>query len=133
MHRRVTIFDPSKFQIAGTQNISKWLSVSKKLHDLGHDIKPSIAISVNDLLLVHTPRYVDAFLTNKLSNDEVRRIGLGQWSSAVVDRVMNVCGSTMQAASLVAHERSVNNLVWAVRVCWIFKSMCILTLSTRRG
>jgi len=53
--------------------------------------------SVDALLLVHTPRYVDAVVGGTLSDAEQRRIGL-PWSEFLVERSFRAVGGTCEAA-----------------------------------
>ena len=53
--------------------------------------------SVDALLLVHTPRYVDAVVDGTLSDAEQRRIGL-PWSEFLVERSFRAVGGTCEAA-----------------------------------
>jgi acetoin utilization deacetylase AcuC-like enzyme len=60
------------------------------LHDPGRAAR-------EDLLLVHTPRYVDAVTAGTLSPAEQRRIGL-PWSDRFVERAYRVVRGTCEAA-----------------------------------
>jgi acetoin utilization deacetylase AcuC-like enzyme len=51
----------------------------------------------DDLLLVHTPDYVDRFTAGALSRDEERRLGF-PWSEALVERSFRACSGTSEAA-----------------------------------
>lgn len=62
--------------------------------DCVHD--PS-RVSRDDLLLVHTPDYVDRFTRGALTTDEERRLGF-PWSEALVERSYRAAGGTSEAA-----------------------------------
>jgi acetoin utilization deacetylase AcuC-like enzyme len=54
-------------------------------------------ISLDDLLLVHTPDYVDRFTRGALTTNEERRLGF-PWSDALVERAYRAAGGTSEAA-----------------------------------
>jgi len=62
-----------------------------------------------DLLLVHTPRYVDAVTAGTLSAAEQRRIGL-PWSEAFVERAYRVVRGTCEAAAAALVDGVAMNL-----------------------
>ena len=51
----------------------------------------------DDLLLVHTPDYVERFTDGRLTRDEERRLGF-PWSPALVERSYRAAGGTCEAA-----------------------------------
>ena len=53
--------------------------------------------SSDDLLLVHTPDYVERFTGGRLTPDEERRVGF-PWSPALVERSYRAAGGTCEAA-----------------------------------
>jgi acetoin utilization deacetylase AcuC-like enzyme len=59
-----------------------------------HDPTPSTR---DELLLVHTPDYVDRFTSGALTRDEERRLGF-PWSQALVERSYRAAGGTLDAA-----------------------------------
>jgi acetoin utilization deacetylase AcuC-like enzyme len=59
-----------------------------------HDPRPATR---EDLLLVHTPDYVDRFTAGTLTRDEERRLGF-PWSPALVERSHRAAGGTIEAA-----------------------------------
>jgi len=59
-----------------------------------HDPRPATR---EDLLLVHTPDYVDRFTAGTLTRDEERRLGF-PWSPALVERSYRAAGGTLEAA-----------------------------------
>ena len=73
-----------------------------RLHDPGRAAR-------EDLLLVHTPRYVDAVTSGTLGAAEQRRIGL-PWSEAFVERAYRVVRGTCEAAAAALREGVAMNL-----------------------
>jgi acetoin utilization deacetylase AcuC-like enzyme len=70
--------------------LAEGLVSPERLHDPGR-------ASVEDLLLVHTPAYVEQVTTGTLPDSEQRRIGL-PWSEAFVERAYRVVRGTCEAA-----------------------------------
>jgi acetoin utilization deacetylase AcuC-like enzyme len=70
--------------------LAEGLVSPERLHDPGR-------ASVEDLLLVHTPAYVEQVTTGTLPDGEQRRIGL-PWSEAFVERAYRVVRGTCEAA-----------------------------------
>jgi len=66
-------------------------------------------VSRDDLLLVHTPAYVDRFTRGELSADEERRLGF-PWSSALVERSYRAAGGTLEAAAHALKQGIAMNL-----------------------
>lgn len=54
-------------------------------------------VSLDDLLLVHTPDYIHRFTRGALTPDEERRLGF-PWSEALVERAYRAAGGTCEAA-----------------------------------
>lgn len=54
-----------------------------------------------EILLVHDVEYVDRFLTNQLSEKEIRRIGLRPWKEAIVERTKRLTGGGLEALDCV--------------------------------
>ena len=54
-------------------------------------------VSLDDLLLVHTPDYIQRFTHGTLTPDEERRLGF-PWSEALVERAYRAAGGTREAA-----------------------------------
>jgi len=73
-----------------------------RLHDPGRAAR-------EDLLLVHTPRYVDAVTSGTLGAAEQRRIGL-PWSEAFVERAYRVVRGTCEAAAAALRDGVAMNL-----------------------
>ena len=63
----------------------------------GDELRVPEAASREQLLLVHTPRYVDAVLAGTLDAREQRRIGF-PWSPAMAERARRSVGATIAAA-----------------------------------
>ena len=71
-----------------------------------HDPPPA---SRDDLLLVHTPEYVDRFTNGELTRDEERRLGF-PWSTALVERSYRAAGGTLAAATCALDDGVAMNL-----------------------
>lgn len=54
-------------------------------------------ISKDSLLLAHDATYVDEFLEQKLSEKEMRRIGLTPWTPKMIDRTLCLTGGALEA------------------------------------
>jgi acetoin utilization deacetylase AcuC-like enzyme len=50
-----------------------------------------------EIIRAHAPAYVDAFLSNTLAPDAIRRIGLRPWTPAIVERTLRLTGGSLQA------------------------------------
>ena len=61
------------------------------------DLREPPAATVEQLLLVHDPAYVERVLAGRLSPAEVRELGL-PWSEALVERSRRSVGGTIEAA-----------------------------------
>lgn len=66
-------------------------------------------ISLDDVLRVHTPTYVQAVLDGTLDRRALLRLGL-PWSSALVRRVLAVVGGTLGAAEAALRDGAAVNL-----------------------
>ena len=65
-------------------------------------------VSMDDLLLVHTPDYLERFSQGRLTRDEERRLGF-PWSAALVERSYRAAGGTCEAAAhAVEHGIAMN-------------------------
>ena len=53
--------------------------------------------AIDDLLLVHEARYVEAFLAGRLDERMARRIGLRPWTDRIVERTLKILGGTVAA------------------------------------
>lgn len=67
------------------------------------------AATLDDILRVHTPEYVHAFVNGTLERKAILRIGL-PWSPELVRRAFAVIGGTIGAARLALHEGVAVNL-----------------------
>ena len=54
-------------------------------------------ISRRSLLLAHDATYVDGFLEGKLSEKEMRRIGLTPWTPKMIERTLRLTGGAVEA------------------------------------
>ena len=66
-------------------------------------------VARDDLLLVHTPDYVDRFTVGQLTDPEVRRLGF-PWSEALVERSYRSVGGTCEAARAALEHGVAMNL-----------------------
>ena len=66
-------------------------------------------VSLDDVLRVHTPTYVQAVLDGTLGRRALLRLGL-PWSSALVRRVLAVVGGTLGAADAALRDGAAVNL-----------------------
>lgn len=83
-------FPIAKYALLRQRVIDEEIVPAEHVHD------PSAAPR-EDLLLVHTPDYVDRFTTGALTQDEERRLGF-PWSAALVERSYRAAGGTLEAA-----------------------------------
>jgi acetoin utilization deacetylase AcuC-like enzyme len=83
-------FPIAKYALLRQRVIDEEIVPAEHVHD------PSAAPR-EDLLLVHTPDYVDRFTTGALTRDEERRLGF-PWSAALVERSYRAAGGTLEAA-----------------------------------
>ena len=75
--------------------------IFKKLRESKADLKfhtPEF-IKKKDIALAHDPRYINLFLSGKLSIEEKRRIGLQPWNNNIVDRTKLILGGSIGALS----------------------------------
>jgi acetoin utilization deacetylase AcuC-like enzyme len=90
-----------KYALLRDAVLAEGLVSPARLHDPGRAAR-------EDLLLVHTPRYVDAVTDGTLSAAEQRRIGL-PWSERFVERAYRVVRGTCEAAeAALAHGVAMN-------------------------
>jgi acetoin utilization deacetylase AcuC-like enzyme len=83
-------FPIAKYALLRQRVIDEEIIPAEHVHD------PSPATR-EDLLLVHTPDYVDRFTAGALTKDEERRLGF-PWSPALVERSYRAAGGTLEAA-----------------------------------
>jgi acetoin utilization deacetylase AcuC-like enzyme len=73
------------------------------------DVVPPREADWSDLLLVHTPDYLDRLASGTLSRHEERRMGL-PWSPALVRRSRHAVQGTVNAALMALHDGIAGNL-----------------------
>ena len=95
-------FPMPKYALLRDAVLAAGLVEPSRLHDPGR-------VAREDLLLVHTPRYVDAVTNGSLGAAEQRRIGL-PWSDAFVERTYRVVRGTCEAAEAALREGVAMNL-----------------------
>src|SRR5689334_3895653 len=95
-------FPIAKYSRLRDQVLSSGIATPKELHE------PERA-SREDLLLVHTPDYIDRFLGGQLTPDELRRLGF-PWSPALVERSLRAVGGTCEAAAAALEHGVAMNL-----------------------
>jgi len=93
--------------------ISKYALLRQRVIDDGivapdrvHDPAPARR---DDLLLVHSPDYIDRFTAGALTRDEERRLGF-PWSPALVERSYRAAGGTLEAAACALDDGIAMNL-----------------------
>ena len=59
-------------------------------------IRKPVAISRESLLLAHDAKYVDGFLEERLSEKEMRRIGLTPWTPKMIERTLCLTGEHLR-------------------------------------
>ncbi len=64
-------------------------------------------VTVEELELVHNSNYVENFLTGRLVDDQVRRIGFRPWTDAFVERTLRLTGGTLEAYEQIADGAAV--------------------------
>ena len=95
-------FPISKYALLRQRVIEDGIVPPECVHD------PASA-SREDLLLVHSPDYVDRFSTGVLTREEARRLGF-PWSPALVERSYRAAGGTVEAAACALEEGIAMNL-----------------------
>ena len=60
-------------------------------------IKQPIKASRDELIMAHDPTYVDNFLTQKLTEKEIKRIGLTPWTPNIIPRTLLLMGGAIAA------------------------------------
>ena len=95
-------FPISKYELLRERVIADAIVSPERLHE------PAL-ISRDDLLLVHTPDYVDRFTNGEMTNDEERRLGF-PWSTELVERSYRSAGGTLEAAARALEDGATMNL-----------------------
>lgn len=91
--------------------VSRYQKLYHKLKHLDRDQSihwecPDLA-NTADILLVHEKQYVKRFLEGRLSEKEMRRIGLRPWRDSIVERTLRLTGGALAALEDVFQGRSV--------------------------
>ncbi len=73
----------------------KKLESSEQSHNI-RIRKPKI-ITRDSLILAHNPEYVDDFLEGRLSEKEMRRIGLTPWTPKMIERTLRLTNGAVEA------------------------------------
>ena len=60
-------------------------------------LRQSRQVTRDELLKAHAADYIDRFLAKKLTEKEIRQIGLRPWTSDIVSRTLHIIGGSMQA------------------------------------
>ena len=60
-------------------------------------LRQSRQVTREELLKAHAADYIDRFLAKKLTDKEIRQIGLRPWTSDTVSRTLHIIGGSMQA------------------------------------
>lgn len=63
--------------------------------------------TVEELELVHDSEYVENFLTGRLADDQVRKIGFRPWTDTFVERTLRLTGGTLEAYDQIADGAAV--------------------------
>jgi len=95
-------FPIAKYALLRDRVIAEGIVAPENLHD-------PAPVSREDLLLVHTPDYVDRFTSGRLDADEERRLGF-PWSRALVERSYRAAGGTREAAEFAVDRGVAMNL-----------------------
>jgi acetoin utilization deacetylase AcuC-like enzyme len=95
-------FPIAKYALLRDRALAEGLISPDRMHE------PARA-SVDDLLLVHSPRYVSSILDGTLGEEEQRRIGF-PWSPQLAERSLRAVGGTCEAAAAALHEGVAMNL-----------------------
>jgi len=95
-------FPIAKYALLRDRVIADGIVDPEHLHD-------PAAVTREDLLLVHTPDYVDRFTDGHLTADEERRLGF-PWSPALVERSYRAAGGTLEAATFATDHGVAMNL-----------------------
>ncbi len=95
-------FPIAKYALLRDRVVAERIVDPERLHD-------PAPVSREDLLLVHTPDYIDRFTVGRLTADEERRLGF-PWSSALVERSYRTAGGTLEAAAFAVDHGIAMNL-----------------------
>ena len=95
-------FPIAKYAILRERALADGLISPESMHE------PARA-GLEDLLLVHTPRYVGSIIEGTVSDEEQRRIGF-PWSPQLVERSLRAVGGTCEAAEAALRDGIAINL-----------------------
>ena len=95
-------FPIAKYALLRDRALSEGLIAPERMHE------PARA-AVDDLLLVHTERYVRSIVEGTLAAEEQRRIGF-PWSPQLVERSFRAVGGTVEAAEAALRDGIAINL-----------------------
>ena len=70
-------------------------------------IKQPIEASRNQLIVAHSPNYVDNFLNQNLTEKEIKRIGLTPWTPDIIPRTLFLMGGAIAALDYVMENGGV--------------------------
>ena len=73
----------------------KKLENSEQSHNIR--IRKPKSITRDSLMLAHNPEYVDDFLEGRLSEKEMRRIGLTPWTPKMIERTLRLTSGALEA------------------------------------
>ena len=102
--RRGFVVDTSSFVLENHHRL-KWPLCRQRLEQagLGEAIRGAVPLPLEATRGVHADAYVQAFVRGELSRKQMQRIGI-PFSQMLLDRVLNVTGSTLEAAEIVLRE-----------------------------
>ena len=89
------IHDGARFPKYRYQKLLNRLKQSEQFSQL--TIRKPEPIARRSLLLAHDATYVDGFLEGKLSEKEMRRIGLTPWTPKMIERTLRLTGGAVEA------------------------------------
>ena len=89
------IHDEARFPKNRYQKLLHRLEQSERFNQL--TIRKPEPIARRSLLLAHDATYVDGFLEGKLSEKEMRRIGLTPWTPKMIERTLRLTGGAVEA------------------------------------
>ena len=89
------IHDGARFPKYRYQKLLDRLKQSEQFNQL--TIRKPEPIARRSLLLAHDATYVDGFLEGKLSEKEMRRIGLTPWTPKMIERTLRLTGGAVEA------------------------------------
>lgn len=106
-HHEVPLPDGHRFPMGKYAQLRRALGREGVLST--HELHPAPLASVQELQLVHTPAYVEAFLEGRLDRRAISRIGF-PYSEALVTRCLASVGGTVAAARAALEDGAGGNL-----------------------